>query len=167
MAVRHKLPPLGVSGISLDRRNRITQLRACIRAPKVALYAGQMPGCDAGSYMCPGPMQQQRALLRASGGEKPTCFKSEIAPPDAAGTILQRNRYTRRDHLIVDFDVEADQIAFAVAYLMVLHAGIPSTPALQLVEEVCHNLHSKSQQPHSVTACLRPGTVRCVQQARW
>lgn len=48
-------------------------------------------------------------------------------------------------HLIVDFDVKADQVAFAIPYLMILHAGIPSTPALELVKEVCDHLRTNPQ----------------------
>ena len=46
----------------------------------------------------------------------------------------------RGTHLIVDFDVQADKVALAVADLVILHAGIPSAPALQLVKKVCDDL---------------------------
>ena len=45
--------------------------------------------------------------------------------------------------LCIDFDVQAYEVAAAVAGELVLHAGISPAPALQLIKKVGHNL----QQP--------------------
>ena len=45
-------------------------------------------------------------------------------------------------NLSIDFDVQADEVTAAVACELVLHAGISAAPALQLIKEVCHHLHT-------------------------
>ena len=42
--------------------------------------------------------------------------------------------------LCIDFDVQADKVAAAVAGELILHAGIAPAPALQLIKKVSHNL---------------------------
>lgn len=42
--------------------------------------------------------------------------------------------------LCIDFDVQTYKVTAAVAGEFILHAGIPSAPALQLIKEVGHNL---------------------------
>ena len=44
-------------------------------------------------------------------------------------------------NLCIDLDVQAYKVALSVADELVLHAGVPSAAALQLIKEVCHHLH--------------------------
>lgn len=47
---------------------------------------------------------------------------------------------SRTTYLCIDLDVQAHQIALSITNELVLHAGIPSAAALQLIKEVGHHL---------------------------